>query len=381
MRQPIPGAIDSDVHPYLPNGLSDLVPYLDEYWTRRLGLVPAPAGGSATPPMQLPATTYLNPGGGLRGDARTPTGGRPASDPAFTVTDLIERFELGGAVLLGGDVFGLGGIPHPETASVIAAAYNDWLAETWLAADARYLGTVTVAPQDPTGAAAEIARWAGHPRMIQVALPNSDKRLGKRDLWPIYEVAEAHGFAIAVHPGGSAAGTNPHGTALDSPTTYIEYHCSIPQMFQAHLISMVLEGVFVQFPRLRVTLLEGGFAWMPHVQWRLDKNWKGLREEVPWLERPPSEYIREHVMLTTQPIYEPARRGDLLRAIELAQVDGMLMFSTDYPHWDYDDPVAALRGFDDALLRSIMIDNPYRHYPRLTRDDPAPTAADAAPSG
>ena len=106
--------------------------------------------------------------------------------------------------------------------------------------------------------------------------------------------------------------------------------------------SLVIEGVFEHIPNLRVALVEGGFAWLPSLSWRLDKHYKRLREEVPHLKRLPSEYIRSNIWVTTQPIEEPERPEDLLATCEWIGWD-RIMFSTDYPHWDFDDPTRALR--------------------------------------
>ena len=54
------------------------------------------------------------------------------------------------------------------------------------------------------------------------------------------------------------------------------------QVFQAQVISLVVEGTFNQFPELRVVLIESGFTWIPAMMWRIDKEWRGLRNNTPW---------------------------------------------------------------------------------------------------
>jgi predicted TIM-barrel fold metal-dependent hydrolase len=73
----------------------------------------------------------------------------------------------------------------------------------------------------------------------------------------------------------------------------------------------------------------------------LDSTWQKLRGEVPHVKRKPSEYMREHVWFTTQPLEEPERPQDTESVYEMFEEAGFadrLMFSSDYPHWDFDSP-------------------------------------------
>ena len=121
-----------------------------------------------------------------------------------------------------------------------------------------------------------------------------------------------------------------------------------------HLVSMVTEGVFAKFPTLKFVLVEGGVSWLPPILWRLDKNWKALRMTTPWVDRLPSEIIQEHVLLTTQPIEEPENLRHLHAILEMFDAAHMLMFSTDYPHWDGDTPDFAARFFPKALRSRVL---------------------------
>ena len=63
--------------------------------------------------------------------------------------------------------------------------------------------------------------------------------------------------------------------------------------------------MFQKFPALTLVCIESGFTWLPTLLWRINKTWRGVRAEVPWLDRPPADIIREHVRFTLQPLDLP----------------------------------------------------------------------------
>jgi predicted TIM-barrel fold metal-dependent hydrolase len=131
----------------------------------------------------------------------------------------------------------------------------------------------------------------------------------------------------------------------------------MPQYYMAQVASMVLNGVFEKFNRLRVMLVEGGISWLPHLLWRMDAEYKGLRHQAPFLKRMPSAYVREHVRLTTQPIEEPEKAGQLNQIFEMIHGEEILMYASDFPHWDFDEPRKLPRSLGENTLRRIFHDN------------------------
>lgn len=352
------GAVDTDVHPYFREGLASLKPYLSRAMHDRLGLGAKPAWSKslAASEYSIPTLHYYIHGGNTRPDSAPPSGGPPASDPAFLVKDLIERHGLGAAVLNGGAVLSLGGIPDPDAASAIASAHNEWIAEEWLTVDKRVHGSIVISPRDPKAAVAEIEKWAHHPGMVQIHLPEiSDATFGKRYWWPVYEAAQGYGLPVCTHPGGQCAGANTSMMA-GLPTTFAEFWSCLPQVMQAHVVSLVMDGALEQFPDMKFVFIEGGFSWLPTLMWRLDSAWKNLRREVPWLTRKPSEYVRTNLRFTTQPIDEPPRLSDLHEVLEMMGAEEILMFSTDYPHWDGDEPHRVVPKIPKAMRPAIFKD-------------------------
>jgi predicted TIM-barrel fold metal-dependent hydrolase len=226
----------------------------------------------------------------------------------------------------------------PHLAEALCSAYNDLLLE-WLRRDPRLKGSIAVATQDPQHAAREIRRVGGDPEVVQVLLPSGARAgYGHPQFDPIYDAAAEVGLVVGIHAGADGCGVLGAPTATGWPTYYIEWHTLLSTAMISHLTSLVCHGTFEKFPKLRVTMIEGGVCWLPGLLWRLDGNYKALRMEVPWLKHLPSEYVREHVRLTTQPLERPESTRDLRAVLEIIGPE-LLLFATDYPHWDFDNPL------------------------------------------
>ena len=78
---------------------------------------------------------------------------------------------------------------------------------------------------------------------------------------------------------------------------------------------------------------------------------------MPCIKRLPSEYIFEHVRFTSQPFVEPRRPEHLHAICDIVRAEQTLMFSSDYPHWDFDDPARALSWLPDHVSKRMKAEN------------------------
>ena len=356
--------IDSDVHNALASP-QDLLPFLPAYWREEVK-----SGG-----LGIPHAGYMSPIGVLREDARPDdnTGG-PGSSPAFLMKDHMDRYAIDYAVLTGSGMLSLSLHNDPDYGNTLSSALNEWLVTTWLAFSPRFRGSILINHSDPAYAAREIRKWGAHPQISQVLMASGSNRLfGQRFFHPIYEAAAEMGLPVAIHPGSEGAGTAPNVTPAGRPTRYMEWHNILPINYMATVNSLVCEGVFEKFPTLKFVAIEGGIAWLPHLMWRMDKNYKALRAQTPWLKKLPSEYIRNHLYVTTQPIEETEKPEHLQQIFEMINAPHMILFSSDYPHWDFDNPRMALPPLTKEWKERIFWKNAAELY-KLTAPAVVPSA-------
>ncbi len=286
---------------------------------------------------------------------------RPATDPD-KVVEVLEQRGVDRAVLVG-NVFSLGVQPNFDLAAALARGINEATYEIWLRGRDRLRGSILVAQQDPDQAVDEIDRWGDNPAFVQVLMCSaSESPFGRRAFHPIYEACVRHNLPIALHIGGEGAGISSPSTPVGHPNTFVEWYSALPQAYMAHLMSMVTEGVFERFPTLKVVLLEGGIAWLPHVTWRLTKNFKAVRAETPWLTKLPAEYIAEHFYLSTYPLEELPGERALERVLGMENLANRVIFSTGYPYEEYGDTFEMVAGLPEGLKRKVMVENALSLY-------------------
>ncbi|HEV7217003.1 MAG TPA: amidohydrolase family protein, partial [Chloroflexota bacterium] len=292
--------IDTDVHHGI-RTTAELHPYLSQTYKERLAEYGFGGGG-----------LYAHNGGrkGYRLDSLDDDSPPGVSVVAVNVEktrrDLLDAAGIDIAILTGASVYGACTMPDLDYGSAICRAFNDFTIEHWLPADSRFRYAISIGHQDPDGAAKEIDRIGDHPAIVAVAMPcGAPRPFGQRFYHPIYEACARHNLVVALHFNGEGIGVNPPLTAAGYPSYYVEGRQARPSFYQAHLASFIFEGAFERFPTLKVAMLEGGFAWVPAYQWKMDADWKGLRHQTPWVKRLPSEYIREHVRFASQPMDEP----------------------------------------------------------------------------
>lgn len=340
--------IDCDVR-IQPRSFDALFPYLSEHWRHYIT-----ESGMAAPKSNLfpPHPSTFVPGS-------TPDDGPPGSDLVLMQDQLLDPWRTTHAIV--NCSYAVDVLHNPDLAAALATALNRWQLAEWLHRDRRLLGSAVLAVQNIDLAVAEIERIAEHDEFVQVVLPvRAREPLGRRGWWPIFRALHDHGLVAAVQSGG-LPGLPP--TPVGWPSTFLEDYVGLIEAFQAQLVSLVCEGVFAEFPDLRVVFLDSGFSWLPSLLWRLDKNWKGLRREVPWVRSHPSEIVADHFALSAQPVDAPQQHQQLLEVIDQLPAEHLLLFASEYPHAPFIDPPASIpRGLSETSLSGLLAGNAQRCY-------------------
>jgi predicted TIM-barrel fold metal-dependent hydrolase len=130
-----------------------------------------------------------------------------------------------------------------------------------------------------------------------------------------------------------------------------------------HLTNWIVNGLPERFPKLKLIWIESGLAWLPFLMQRLDHEYVLRSSECPALKRLPSEYMQD-MFYTSQPMERPRDLSILETTFRMIKAETQLLWSSDYPHWDFDLPsvIYDLPFLSEQAKRNILGGNAMRLF-------------------
>ena len=253
-------------------------------------------------------------------------------------------------------------LPESEFAVEIAQAYNNVLFDQFLDKYDHFRGMVTIPTQRPEKAAEEIDRIGNENQIVglYIATGGPDKPLGDPAYDVIYQAAADHDLAIVYHGHVDAFLTD-----FPRQNQGLETYASVstlghPWAQMLTMTSLIEQGTPEKFPELDFVFLEAGLLWAAYTMFRLNKTFSMQPNASPLLEKSPEEYIRDQFYFGTQPIEEPNDLSILTKTFDLIGSDS-IMFASDFPHWDFDNPATIgnlfEHNFDEDEIDQVLTRN------------------------
>ena len=183
--------------------------------------------------------------------------------------------------------------------------------------------------------------------MIDTIAPQGSKASTHPDFDVVWKEIEENDIAITLHVGadngwdpvplsfynnGSNVPTHKEG---DAPRDALAY-MGISYCAELFLASMIFDGVFSRFPKLRVGVVELGASWIISWMKHLDQSYRAFRrlQDLSQVELLPSEYVQKHIKVTAFP-------GEDIGWLLNNGAADLMMFASDYPHHEgTNDPIS-----------------------------------------
>ena len=236
----------------------------------------------------------------------------------------------------------------PELQAAMVRAYNRWGAEMRETSGGRVLTSSPIPLNDVTRAIEEI-RYAHDELGIRTfwARPNfmNFRNLGDRYYDPIYELLQDLDCAFATH---EFMGLRGQTEGVDRFDTFTEWHTAVHthEAMNASL-SMITQGVFERFPRLRCAYMEAGCGWVPSWLHRIDEHLEMAGDfECPDLTMTATEYFKRNCWVTTE--CEDPFVADVIRWLG----DDRILWESDFPHPDSKYPHTTNEFMNCCPIRS-----------------------------
>lgn len=218
-------------------------------------------------------------------------------------------------------------IGDPSLATAHSRAYNDWAFEQCSAHNTRLYPAAHVTLQDPLGVVKELQRVAklGFRTAMLNAVPHRRMSYGNSAYDPVWAAAQDLDISVGIHIANA-----PEFVGFqwyqdhERPELLFPGMCSFlgPRLA---LTTMMVDGVFERFPKLRVATIEARVGWV--AEWiELMERYCQYAIKTTRMKRPPREYFGVNIWLSGDA--DESVFGPVVKFIG----DGAFLVGSDYPH-------------------------------------------------
>jgi aminocarboxymuconate-semialdehyde decarboxylase len=218
----------------------------------------------------------------------------------------------------------------PALALALSQAFNDAASAAHRQFPDRLVGLAMVPMQAPEAALKELERAAKLPGIkgLYLATNVNGEELDDRKFWPVYEMCEALGWTIFLHPVDTIGQDR-------TKKFYLKNLCGNPYDTGVAVAHLIFGGVMDRFPKLGFNLPHAGgtFPWLIG---RWDHGAK-VRPELKHMKQPPSSYLRRFT-------YDTIGHDERINAalVKLVGADRVTLGSDYCFDMGLDDPLATV---------------------------------------
>ena len=328
--------VDVDSHHYELESLDQILDYMDDPVLQQLARSATQSGGSKGTGVLPGGVGYQDIGGRvLRYSVRKLE--KVPGDEHRDVTLTRRWMDAMGtdiAVIFPSPMLQLGLHPQVEMEVAFARAYNRWLVERVMSGEPRIRSMLYLPFNDPD-AAYRMVKEMGDKKGVAGFMVTSARHrpVQHNGYMKTYALLEEMGQPLAFH-----AGYNWGEQSMTMMNKFISVHAlGFVWYNMVHLTNWVLNALPERFPKLKVIWIESGLAWLPFMIQRLDNEYMMRSSECPGLKKLPGEYITD-MFYTSQPMEIPRDMSLLEATFKCIKAESQLLYSSDYPHWDFDLP-------------------------------------------
>jgi predicted TIM-barrel fold metal-dependent hydrolase len=359
--------VDVDAHHYENENFGEILPFMENDVLRQFAMSVSAKGGRHTlmpgnlgnQDMAGRVTRYP-----LRGSEKTEPG-KPRD--VQLGHRWMDAMSVDYSCLFPTGMLNIGMHPQKEMEIELCWAYNRWVTEKVLPeSDGRFYSMLCLPFSDADASLRHVEAF-GHRKGVGGFMVTTVRHNAVNDncYMKVYRAIEERGLALSFH-----SGFNWGEQVFRNCNRFLSVHALGFSFYNIlHCTNWVINGMGERFPKLPVIWVEAGLAWVPFLMQRLDHEYMLRTSDCPLLKKKPSEYMRD-MYYSTQPI-EVQDMEALEVTFRMINAETQLLYSSDYPHWDFDLPTVIwdLPFLTEKAKHNILGGNAARLFKLPPRND------------